>query len=721
MVLSNKEPLQSESNSSKENEKENNYYISIRNYISILLKKINSSFENSTSTYYLALYYLDRLLNLPNINDYLGEYYKYESNIKKIYIILGVCCLIIATKFNENDPHFQGAYNFLKLSNKYNNYNYYIEINDLVEGEIIILKLLQYKLNFYSVYNFLVFLFGHGIIFEKFLEGKNIVKKNEKKQILEKIYILSREILDLLNNLNTKESIELLNKNNYITAVIILCYSIENILNIKDKSIENIFKKYYEVEINDKNKDFIYNMIKTIYSNKINGNKNKTFRYTYSTGLIKNKKIEFNNFFNKNYRNENKNIINNINNNYIINTINYNQTPNYNYSYNYNNNDLYKRNNNDTIFTNNNSNNNHIKYGENKKIYLNYENNEKEELNHNNLFNNKVYSNEFKKSFSMNHLQNKITSTENNFNYQYNNLIRNNQNNSNTNNYYLNNKIDSYKKDIFIEDNDLIKNNDNDKLNNNYGLKEKYINKKYNSNNKYTSLKKSTSFNEPKNYININDPSLNNYYCDNNKFKINEKYYLKNIISTPNEPLTTINTKRIKLITKNDEHNNFNINLKDKSQSKEKENKNEKTSLYDVIEKTKKIFNMNNNDRNTIIINNNININNFIEKSKHKKQNLTTNNSNYHKLNLNKINKINFDNKIKNYFNYKINYDNGTNLNDINKDLNFKTNRKNINFDVLKKNNNNYINTYYDYSNLNSNNNIINKDYLNSDRRFSYY
>ena len=100
----------------------------------------------------------------------------------------------------------------------------------------------------------------------------------------------------------------------------------------------------------------------------------------------------------------------------------------------------------------------------------------------------------------MNHLQNKITSTENNFNYQYNNLIRNNQNNSNTNNYYLNNKIDSYKKDIFIEDNDLIKNNDNDKLNNNYGLKEKYINKKYNSNNKYTYLKKSTSFNEPKNY-----------------------------------------------------------------------------------------------------------------------------------------------------------------------------------------------------------------------------
>ena len=147
--------------------------------------------------------------------------------------------------------------------------------------------------------------------------------------------------------------------------------------------------------------------------------------------------------------------------------------------------------------------------------------------------------------------------------------------------------------------------------------------------------------------ININEPSLNNYYYDNNKYKVKDKYYLNNFISTPNEPLTTVNTKRLKLITKNNEYNNFNIDLKDKKSSKEKE----RSSLYDVIEKTKKIFNMNNNDRNTIIINNNININNFIEKSKYKKQNLTTNsNWNYYKLDLNEINKINFDSKVKKLF-----------------------------------------------------------------------
>ena len=153
MILANEEP--SELKQELNVKKENTFYASIRNDITTLLKKINSSFENSSSTYYLSIYYLDKIFNLPNINEYLNKYYKYERDTKKVYIILAVCCLIIATKFNENDPHFQGAYNFLKLSNKFTNYYHYIQINDLVEGEIIILKLLQYKLNFYSVYSFL--------------------------------------------------------------------------------------------------------------------------------------------------------------------------------------------------------------------------------------------------------------------------------------------------------------------------------------------------------------------------------------------------------------------------------------------------------------------------------------------------------------------------------------------------------------------------------------
>ena len=153
MILSNKELL----DISSENIFQNIYYISIRNDLAVLLKKINSSFENSSSTYYLSLFYADNIFNLPHFNEYLKKYYKYEYQTKKIYIILSDCYLIFATKFNENDPHFPGAFNFLALCNKFTYENYMVQINDLTEGEIIILKFLKYKLNYYSVYNFLVF------------------------------------------------------------------------------------------------------------------------------------------------------------------------------------------------------------------------------------------------------------------------------------------------------------------------------------------------------------------------------------------------------------------------------------------------------------------------------------------------------------------------------------------------------------------------------------
>ena len=151
MILSNKE-LKSE------NSFQNIYFNFFRKDITILLKKINSSFENSSSTYYLSLFYADNIFNLPEFNEFLKNYYEYQK--KRILIILSVCCLIIATKFNENDPHFPGAFNFLALCNKFTNNNYLIQINDLTEGEIIILKFLKYKLNYYSVYNYLVFFLG---------------------------------------------------------------------------------------------------------------------------------------------------------------------------------------------------------------------------------------------------------------------------------------------------------------------------------------------------------------------------------------------------------------------------------------------------------------------------------------------------------------------------------------------------------------------------------
>ena len=659
----------------------NELFVSIRSEIIVLLKKINSSFENNSSTYYLSLFYADKVFNLPNFNQFIENYYKNEfqifSDIKKIYIILSVCCLIIATKFNENDPHFPGNFNFLTLIGQFTNYNYNIRINDLVEGEIIILKLLKYKLNYYSVYNYIVFFFEHGIILENTLEKIKIEKKINKKLSLEKIYILSREILDILNNENSKESIELLGKNNYITAIIILYYSIENILKLDlDKSQTNIFKEYYNIKIENNKKEIIYDMIKKIYIKK--NNKNKSFRNTYSTTLFNNRIIQVDKFLKDEYNN---NLLNN------------NQTPDYKYL-NISKNNIHNTKNNIESFS-------HIQYGNNRKVYLNYEKNN-DELNSNYIYNNEVYKNEFRRSLSMNQLKNKISPTS--INYIYPQEIENfhNYNTNSNNNNLIYNKIDNRKKNIYIA-------NENINNFNNYYTDEKNNNKINDYNNEQVSFKKNISFNNQINKIKNDAFSLNKMDYYDNKYKINNKYYL-NSMSIPSEPMTTKN-KRMKSIHKNKNFNNFNLDLNLENNNRSKE----ELYLYNMIEKTKKIFNMNNIINEKEIFNKNYykinNYNNYF-KQDNKHQNLTNNNDN--KLNK-KYNNKKYLNQ-KNNMDYKINYNNEENK----YYNNLKTNRQKLDFDFLR-NENKYMNTYFDYSSDLKANDNFNKENVNSYRRYSYY
>ena len=440
MVQSNNEL----SSSIEENTFQNNFYISIRNEIITLLKKINTTIENNSSTYYMSLLYIDKIFTSQDFNEYIKECSKYKyqinSEIKKMYIILSISSLIVSSKFNENDPHFPGAEAFLRLCNKFTNYSYSIRTNDLVEGEIVILKLMKYKLNYYSVYNFLVFFFGHGIILDKTLEKTR--NNNDKRKLLEKIYILSREILDLINNENSSEYIQLLNKkNNYITASAILSYSIEIILKIKldqNNNENDIFLRYYDIKIDKNTKDNLIDILKIMYNNKMkskfknnvennntsNSNKNNTFRYTYSSVLLNNHKNQFNNFSLYNSINDiHYNNENNKSNNYIINTSN-SGNPNSNYIYNFSKNasninitdiNSTKNKTNNTSSNYNNAINypSHINYN-NNRVYLNYDKKEESKYDINR---NRIFSYELRKSFSMNQLQNKIFSTENNSGY----------------------------------------------------------------------------------------------------------------------------------------------------------------------------------------------------------------------------------------------------------------------------------------------------------------
>ena len=343
-----------------------------------LIRNINCLLDFNSQTFFLALFYMDKIFS--NINLIIDN--------KRDYIILSLSCLLIASKFNENDPHVPELIKYISLCEQFSNFEYIFNIDELRKGEMIVLYLLEYKMNYYSIYHFLVFFFSHGIIFENTL---NRIENGaySKKKFLEKIYILSRGILDYL--LEDNDYIEFGNCNfNFIFAAEILKFSIETILDINILDEENVFKCVYHINNNNDN-NFIYGKINEIYEEKIlritlnpsfsdRNNLNSTNHSTVKSDFSNNNQLNniniinnINNFNNSNNDDINQNIeMNNniidINNNIIdINNIN-------NENNNINNLIINEKNMINNIFVNKNINNIKKKSIENMNININHYN-----------------------------------------------------------------------------------------------------------------------------------------------------------------------------------------------------------------------------------------------------------------------------------------------------------------------------------------------------------
>ena len=124
-----------------------------------------------------------------------------------------------------------------------NGYKNAILMSELKRGEVTVLKILNYKLNYFTIYDFNSFLFGHGIL--KIEQLKDIENTNKKlyrssrkkfvvnstnsliiKNILEKIYKKSRYYLDIIIK-NTKICFKY---NPLFISIYIMKNSVEEIL-----------------------------------------------------------------------------------------------------------------------------------------------------------------------------------------------------------------------------------------------------------------------------------------------------------------------------------------------------------------------------------------------------------------------------------------------------------------------------------------------------------
>ena len=201
-------------------------YIISRPSLFSLIRKISNKMGFKSQTYFLSIYYLD-ILFLKNK--------KIDCNFKT----LGLACLLLSAKYVENDPCVPNLATFIRVYNNVVGFKYIISVTDLFYAEVLTCKMLGYKLNYYTIYDFDSFFFGHGIIKieqlrelnnDNYLSSRNF-EINDKnsiyiKKILEKIYRKSRHYLELIvNNSNI-----CLKYNSLLISIFIMKKSVEEIL-----------------------------------------------------------------------------------------------------------------------------------------------------------------------------------------------------------------------------------------------------------------------------------------------------------------------------------------------------------------------------------------------------------------------------------------------------------------------------------------------------------
>ena len=225
------------------------------NLLFILFKK----YKFKTKTLYKTILYLDIL------------FYKYLNNItineKNIYLII-LSCYLIAVKFLEVDSTIPNKKILISYFYEITENKYIYKINEIKQCEIFCLNKLDYELNIYTLYDFILYYFYKGLFYYK---NKNeIALFNYSK----KLYKYSKIII---NYIIINEDFYLGIKN-YLIVLYILKYLIEKItnnLNLSNEFIKNINNENIDIDIDLINKiDNIYNLL-FIQKNQENKKKNK--------------------------------------------------------------------------------------------------------------------------------------------------------------------------------------------------------------------------------------------------------------------------------------------------------------------------------------------------------------------------------------------------------------------------------------------------------------
>ena len=128
----------------------NEIYFSKRKLLKNLMKSINSHIDNNSQTIFLTLYYMDLIFTHPDLEKIFFSHFGILNNNPVFndmqmsdYVLLSLACLVVASKFNENDPHVPTMSSYIRLLYEYSKKKYIFNLQTLFMAEVVVVKLLK--------------------------------------------------------------------------------------------------------------------------------------------------------------------------------------------------------------------------------------------------------------------------------------------------------------------------------------------------------------------------------------------------------------------------------------------------------------------------------------------------------------------------------------------------------------------------------------------------
>ena len=213
-------------------------YLLKRSSLIVTLRKICNKFNFKIETYFLSIHYLD-IVMLEN------QTYKI---VFKNFTSLAISCLSLAAKFIENDCDVPQLTYFIQAYKKVIEDRKTIAISDLIYNEVRICKILKYKINYFTIYDFNLFFIKQGIILnnneiEKINYDKNIPIETYINKLTEKIFKKAKNYVEIF--INRKISLKF---NTLLLSIYIMQKSFESVL-INEYKINNKVDTLNSIEL----------------------------------------------------------------------------------------------------------------------------------------------------------------------------------------------------------------------------------------------------------------------------------------------------------------------------------------------------------------------------------------------------------------------------------------------------------------------------------------